>query len=248
MPPNERLRTAIAAAGETTRTLAETVGTDPKTIERWVNTGRTPHRRNAHRVAEALKEDVAYLWPWLDAPRKSETTSHAELIRIYPQRSDVPLEAWRAMFERAQTTIEVMVYAAVFLHEQMPDLNDLLRAKAAAGCRVRLLIGDPDSQAVRLRGEEEKFGHGIESRCRLARLHYAPVLGVEGIDVAQHATTLYNSVYRADGELFANTHVYGANAYANPVFHLRRREEQGMFDAYAASFEAVWSTAEPIRE
>src|SRR5690606_7578602 len=100
-------------------------------------------------------------------PRKSGTSPHAELIRIYPQRSDVRVEAWRVMFERAQTAIEVMVYAAVFLHEQMPDWNDLLRAKAAAGCRVRILIGDPDSQAVRLRGREEKFGHGIESRCRL---------------------------------------------------------------------------------
>jgi hypothetical protein len=152
------------------------------------------------------------------------------------------------MFDQASEFIDIMVYAALFLHEQIPGWNDLLRHKAQAGVRIRVLIGDPNCAAVRARGEEEAFGHGIESRCELAHLHYRPLVGVEGVGIAQHNTTLYNSVYRADSEMFVNTHIYGMNAYGNPLFHLHRRADNGLFDAYAASVDAVWRTAEPLEE
>ena len=115
-----------------------------------------------------------------------------------------------------------LVYAAVFLHEAYPRLNDLLRERAADGCAVRIAIGDPDSTNVQQRGSEERFGHGIESRCRLALMHYRPLAGVAGIEVRTHATTLYNSIYRADDQALVNAHVWGVNAYGAPVWHLRR--------------------------
>jgi IS5 family transposase len=71
--------------------LAEAAGVDSKTFERWITKGRTPHRVNAVRAAQAL-------WP---------------------------------------------------------DFNRLLRDKAAGGCRVTVLLGDPESDAVALRGKEE---------------------------------------------------------------------------------------------
>ncbi|WP_234402030.1 helix-turn-helix domain-containing protein [Thermobifida halotolerans] len=238
----------MTEAGHTARSLAEALGIDPKTVERWISTGRVPHRSNAHTAALVLGKDAAHLWPSLRTKTRNGSVTHEELVAVYARRSDVPLGTWRSMFERAQEAIEVLVYAALFLHEQIPDWNDLLRARAAAGCRVRVLIGAPDSEAVRVRGGEERFGHGIESRCRLARLHYAPLVGAKGIEVAQHSTVLYNSVYRADDELLANTHVYGATAYANPVFHLRNGHAPGLFTTYAESFDAVWKTAAPIRK
>lgn len=39
---NERLRAAMAAGGWTHDTLAQKVGIDPKSVERWVNKDRTP--------------------------------------------------------------------------------------------------------------------------------------------------------------------------------------------------------------
>jgi hypothetical protein len=60
--------------------------------------------------------------------------------------------------------------------------------------------------------------------------------------------TLYNSLYRADDEQLVNAHVWGVNAYAAPVWHLRRHQESGMFDTYAESFNAVWTSATPVRE
>lgn len=238
MVQNERLRAALLRSGKSAIDLAEAAGVDPKTFERWVTQGRTPHRVNAVRAAMALGEDVSYLWPDIERGRRQPGT-HPDLVAVYATRAGAPLEAWRALFEQAEHRIGILVYAAVFLHELLPDFNGLLARKARQGCQVTVLLGDPDSDAVQLRGREEAYGHGIESRCRQALMYYAPLTGVSGIEIRQHGTTLYNSMYIGDDIMIVNTHRYGINAYATPVLHLRRAAEGGLFDGYADSFEQV---------
>ncbi|MFI1950680.1 XRE family transcriptional regulator [Streptomyces xinghaiensis] len=245
--PNERLRAAMAAGGWTYATLAAKTEVDPKSVERWVNLGRTPRRATALLAAETLGEDVHALWPALRQARAARAVS-PELVALYDQRADVPVSAFTDMFAQARENIDVLVYAAIFLHEAYPRLNDLLRERAAEGCSVRIALGDPESDNVRQRGAEERFGHGIESRCELALMHYRPLIGVPGIEIRTHETTLYNSVYRADDQLMANAHVWGVNAYGAPVWHLRRNGDGGIFDTYAQSFDAVWKTAKPVQE
>ncbi|MEU4682340.1 XRE family transcriptional regulator [Streptomyces xinghaiensis] len=245
--PNERLRAAMAAGGWTYATLAAKAEVDPKSVERWVNLGRTPRRATALLAAETLGEDVHALWPALRQARAARAVS-PELVALYDQRADVPVSAFTDMFAQARENIDVLVYAAIFLHEAYPRLNELLRERAAEGCSVRIALGDPESDNVRQRGAEERFGHGIESRCELALMHYRPLIGVPGIEIRTHETTLYNSVYRADDQLLANAHVWGVNAYGAPVWHLRRNGDGGIFDTYAQSFDAVWKTAKPVQE
>ncbi|MCC9707971.1 helix-turn-helix domain-containing protein [Streptomyces sp. MNU76] len=245
--PNERLRAAMAAGGWTYNALADKVEVDPKSVERWVNLGRTPRRATAMVAAETLGEDVHALWPALRQARPARAVS-PELVALYDQRADVPVSAFVDMLTQARERIDVLVYAAVFLHEAYPRLNELLKERADEGCAVRIALGDADSSNVQERGEEEKFGHGIQSRCRLALMHYRPLVGVPGIEVRTHATTLYNSIYRADDQALVNAHVWGVNAFGAPVWHLRRSRAGGMFDTYADSFDAVWATATPVRE
>ncbi|MEX2969175.1 XRE family transcriptional regulator [Streptomyces sp. C184] len=245
--PNERLRAAMAAGGWTHATLAARAQVDPKSVERWVNLGRTPRRATALLAAETLGEDVHALWPALRQARAARAVS-SELVALYDQRADVPVSTFTDMLAEARENIDVLVYAAVFLHEGFPRLNDLLRERAAEGCSVRIALGDAESENVRQRGEEERFGHGIESRCQLALMHYRPLLGVPGIEIRTHGTTLYNSIYRADDQLLANAHVWGVNAYGAPVWHLRRNGDGGIFDTYAQSFDAVWTMAKPVPE
>lgn len=171
-----------------------------------------------------------------------------ELIALYEKRADLPISAFVDLFAQARETFGILVYAAVFLHEAYPRLNALLAERAAEGCTVRIALGDADSPHVQQRGQEEKFGHGIESRCRLALMHYRPLLGAPGVEIRTHGTTLYNSIYRADDQMLVNAHVWGVNAYAAPVWHLRQAEEGGIFSGYAMSFEEIWSTAKPVRE
>ncbi|MFI7386072.1 XRE family transcriptional regulator [Streptomyces sp. NPDC049813] len=245
--PNERLRAAMATGGWTYGTLAAATGIDPKSVERWVNKDRVPRQQTAHQAAEILQEDVHALWPALRQPRKARTIS-PELSALHPRRADLPIAAYIDLFGQAQTQVDILVYAGVFLHEGWPLLNELLADRARDGCRLRIALGDADSTAVQQRGREERFGHGIESRCRLALLHYRPLVEVPGVEVRTHATTLYNSIYRADDQMLVNGHVWGVNAYRAPVWHLRRAEDGGLFDTYAASFDAVWATASPIEE
>ncbi|MEU5807384.1 XRE family transcriptional regulator [Streptomyces sp. NPDC047718] len=244
---NERLRALMASGGWTHTSLASATGVDPKSVERWVNLGRTPRRATALLAAETLGEDVHALWPALRQARAARAVS-PELVALYDHRADLPVSVFVDLLTKARERIDVLVYAAVFLHEAYPRMNELLRERAADGCTVRIAIGDPDSENVRQRGQEERFGHGIESRCRLALMHYRPLADVPGIELRTHGTTLYNSLYRADDELLVNAHVWGVNAYGAPVWHLRRHEAGGMFDTYTESFDAVWETARPVEE
>lgn len=185
---NERLRVAMAAGGWTNAGLAAKAEVDPKSVERWVNLGRTPRREAAVRAAEALGEDVFALWPGLRQARAARAVS-PELVALYEQRADLPVSTFVELMTQARERIDVLVYAAIFLHEAYPRLNDLLRERAAEGCTVRIALGDADSPNVQQRGKEEKFGHGIETRCRLALMHYRPLAGVPGIELRTHGGT-----------------------------------------------------------
>lgn len=213
---------------------------DPKTVQRWL-TGRVPHARHRWAVAALLKEEESYIWPQPDAARL--TASTAELVSLYPHRADIPYDLWQSFFERAEHRIDILVYAALFIHEQYPKLNRLLAKKCSAGCQVRVALGDPDGEHIRGRGAEEQFGEGIESRCRVARRHYDELIGTANFELRLHDTTLYNSIYRFDNQVIVNTHVWGANAYSAPALHLRQLQGGGLFNAYTASFEAVWAVA-----
>ncbi|MEU2116041.1 XRE family transcriptional regulator [Streptomyces sp. NPDC016459] len=242
---NERLRVAMTSDGWTHASLASAVGVDPKSVERWVNLGRTPRRDTALRAAETLGEDVHALWPALRQARSARAIS-PELVAVYDQRADLPVSTFVDLIAPARERVDILVYAAAFLHEAYPRLNELLRERAADGCRIRIAVGDADSENVQQRGQEERFGHGIESRCRLALMHYRSLVGAENVEIRTHGTTLYNSIYRGDDQCLVNAHVWGANAYAAPVWHLRRSGDGGMFDTYAASFDAVWATGAPV--
>lgn len=242
VPPNERLRSSVAAAGITLRELAEGVGVDPKTTERWVNTGRTPHPAIARRAAVMLHEDLSYLWPAMERGHRRRR-GNGELVSVYATRADAPLDMWRSVFENATREIGILVYAAIFLHESWPDFGELLEHKRRAGCRVRVLLGDADSPVIAARGREERYGHGIESRCRVALLHYLPLVERCGVELRLHDTTLYNSLFVGDDHMIVNAHVFGVNAYGAPVYHLRRGGDGGLFDTYAQSFGLTWEAA-----
>jgi transcriptional regulator with XRE-family HTH domain len=53
---NDRLRDAMQASGVTTIELAESLGVDPKTVERWITQGREPYPRHPQRIAIRLGE------------------------------------------------------------------------------------------------------------------------------------------------------------------------------------------------
>ncbi|MFE2522754.1 XRE family transcriptional regulator [Streptomyces sp. NPDC059382] len=242
---NERLRSAILTHGVTVEVMAEHVGVDPKTVERWITQGRAPYRRHRLAIAAYLREDETYLWPNGLPEGQRQDAADAEVLKVYPHRSYVPPELWLQLFGRAEREIGVLVHAGVFLAEN-PRWPQLLRQKAAAGVRARILLGDPDSPEVQRRGQEEEIGEGVAYKVREVMKLYRPLYGVAGIEFRMHRSTLHNSLYRSDDEWLVNTQVYGVSAPLTPVLHLRRVAGAELASTYQQSFEKVWSEAVPI--
>jgi hypothetical protein len=155
----------------------------------------------------------------------------------------VSRQLWLALVDQAEDCIDLLAYAGLFLWDSSPDMAARLAEKASQGTRVRLLIGDPESDAVRRRGDEETIGDGLAARIRLTQTYIKDLVSTHGVELRFHGTTLYNSIYRFDNDLLINTHVYGAPAAHSPVIHLRRLPAGRLFAHYLSSFERVWETA-----
>jgi transcriptional regulator with XRE-family HTH domain len=245
--PNERLRAALLEHGLTPSKLGDEIGVDYKTVERWITLGRVPYRRHRYAVAARLAVDESYLWP--DALSREQVTaaSDSEVVAIYPHRSDVPDEVWERLFSAAESEIGILVYAGIFLAEEAA-VQKILAAKARAGVRVRVLLGDPDSPQVAERGADEGVGESMAARVRNALVLFRPLRATGCTEFRFHRTNLYNSIFRGDDQLLVNTHVYGlAGAYA-PAWHLRKVAGGEIFSTYLESFEWVWDGAVPIPE
>ena len=237
---NDRLRSALASAGMTTADLGARIEVDPKTVERWIANGRVPHRSNRQRVASALTQDESYLWPDAFSDTTSAGASQAEVLTVYPNRGSIPAPLWHSLFEATHESIDILAFAASFLHDTLPDLDEILIGKARAGVRIRLAFGDPDSTAVQIRGDEEGIGASLAERCRLTWKYLEQVLPEPGIEARAHASTLYCSMFRFDDDLMANHHLLGAPANHSPVLHIRRLVGGRLFDHHLKSFERAW--------
>lgn len=241
---NERLRAAISAKGETIQAVAEHVEVDPKSVERWITLGRTPHRRHRWATATFLGVDEVYLWPTVE--KQVETASAAELVTYYPHRGAVPASLWSSLINQATSHVDILVYAGLFLFDGNPDLPDQLAEKAQAGGQVRVLLGDPDSEMIRQRGEEEGIGDNLASRARITYHYLQPIASTPGVDVRLHDTILYNSIYRFDDDVLVNPHVLGAPAGQNPVLHFRYLPGARSFRHYMKSFDYAWERAKSV--
>jgi transcriptional regulator with XRE-family HTH domain len=237
----------VAGAGLSYEDVAERVGVDPKTVARWVSDDeRIPHRRHRLAIVTLVRKDEDFLWPrLLTHSSEAATAADVEIVRVYPTRASVPPSLWTSLFAEASNRIDVLAYAGLYLLDTNPELADAIAAKARDGVAVRLLLGNPDSAAVRKRGEEEGIGEGMAQRCRIALQYLAPALAEPSVQLRLHDTTLYNSIYRADDTALINQHMYGSPASANPVLHLHNVPGGRLFSAYASSFDRVWSTAQP---
>jgi transcriptional regulator with XRE-family HTH domain len=241
---NERLRALLLERGESLDKLAEAVHVDPKTVERWITTGRVPYRKHRFDVATFFGVDESYIWP--DALDRDEVAavSQSEVVAVWPHRWAVPRDTWGHFFSQAEREIGALVYSGMFIAEDI-GVHRLFADRARAGVRVRLLLGDPDSHNVAEQGSSEGIDDGMAAKVRNTIMLFGKLLAEPGVELRLHGTVLYNSIYRADDQLLVNTHIYGVMANNAPVFHLRKIPGGEMAGTYMESFERVWDGATP---
>ena len=242
---NERLRQAILSSGLSLDDVAIEVQADAKTIERWITQGRVPHPRNRAKMAQALGVEESALWPQI-AEARAKAVVGSEVLGVYPYRGAVPAGYWYELLASAQQHVDILVYAGLFLSDGRADLPALFESKADEGVAIRMLLGDPRSDAVGRRGAEEQIGDALAARIRMSMTYLEPALKAPAVDARVHATTLYNSIFRFDDDLLVNMHAYGAVAAQSPVMHVRRIAGGRLFAHYLSSFERVWEEARPL--
>ena len=211
---NERLCATLLESDYDQRSLADELGLDHKSVQRWITRDITPRRSTAHRAAKHLGVTPAWLWPDLESDR--ESASHAEIVTLYPHRSEVPRHLWLDLVTGADRRIWLYANASLFLPEDNPESIDIIQRKAEAGLDVRIMMADPDSPECVKRGVEERLFDAIPARVRMALAYYLPLAGVPGVEFRLQSETLYNSIFVYDDEMLINQHVYGMYGYMAP--------------------------------
>lgn len=245
--PNERLRQAMGRAGYTVEELAEAAQFHPKQVGRWLAEGVVPRRVGARAlVAGLLEVSEDDIWPPEEQPEVAPQPVTAELVEAWAHRADVPKASWWDLLAGAERHLDLVALSLSFLREDHPGLHELLGAKVAAGCHVRVVLGDPASRYVRDRDAEEGLGGQLAHRIvhDLTALRDDPRLA--GVGLRIHRLGLPTSVFRADDRLFSTPHLFALPDRVTPLLHLRRQCPGGLFDATVGQVERVWDLADPV--
>jgi hypothetical protein len=127
----------------------------------------------------------------------------------------------------------------------VPNLSSVLRTKAEAGCRVRVVVSDPANPIVQ--ADEQATGVPLTLSSRITQtLHqFEPLSDV--VQVRQSAMGYGRGVIRGDDAATLHVWLHGALGTDLPVLHLRHRMDGGIFDQIAVRHvEALWEAAEPV--
>jgi transcriptional regulator with XRE-family HTH domain len=243
---NVALRQAMADAKMTEQVLARRVGVDEKTVSRWVaQDGRIPHSRHRWAASEALGVDEAVLWP--DAIRAAvKIGPDREIAAVYPYRAACPASLWRKLITAATSEITLAGYTSYFLWIEQPNLGAVLRRKAGQGCRIRFLVGDPDSEVTRKREEIEGTSFTVSTRIAVTLEQLERLRDVAGIEARFSDRHIAMSVFVFDQDAIVTPHLANLVGHDSPAFHVHRCQNDGIFDRFAMHVRALWDDGRDV--
>lgn len=241
---NDPLRRALTDATMTDRDLARACGVDLKTVERWIaHEERLPHQRHRWAVCEALGVDEAVIWP--DAVRSVVKTGvDREITAAYAHRSAIPKSLWRRLVTTAAHEIALTGYTNYFFWLEHSGFGLTLRRKAEAGCRIRCLMGDPDSDVTRRREEAEGVALTVRTRIQVTLDELSRLRDV--VEVRFSDEHIAMSVFRFDGSMIVTQHLAHLVGHDSPALHLTRHQDNGLFDRFSSHVDTIWNTARPM--
>jgi hypothetical protein len=236
----------MADARMTDQALARAIGVDEKTVGRWVaHDGRIPHPRHRWAACEALGVDEAMIWP--DAIRTAvKTGPDREVAAVYPYRSACPASLWRKLITNATREITFAGYTSYFLWIEQPNLGAALRRKAQAGCTVRFLVGDPDSEVTRQREQIEATPLTVSTRIAVTLGELEKLRDADGIEARFSDRHIAMSVFSFDDDMIFTPHLANLAGHESPAFHYRRCQQDGIFDRFTMHVNALWDEGREV--
>lgn len=241
---NLALRNALAVAGISTHKLADAVGVDEKTVNRWLgDENRVPHARHRYATCKVLEVDEVAVWP--TAMRNNlKTGADRELIACYPYRSAVPRTLWRKLIDQSHHCLTFGGFTNYFLWLEVPNLNGLLSVKAKAGTEIRVLMGDKASPVTIERERVEDVPLTLTTRINIALTELGK-LDHPRITTRLSDQHISMSIFRFDDEMLVCTHLANLLGHDSVTMHLKRKMDDGLFDRYAGHLTYLWDNARP---
>jgi len=176
--------------------------------------------------------------------RRYQRRSDREIIDLFPRRSNVPKELWDQLIAGAKSDIILGGYTNYFFWTELPNFNETLRDKAEAGVRIRILLGKPDGEVTRQRERIENASLTLTTRINTTRDELTKLGPVPGLEVRYSEKNadahVSRSIFRFDREALVCEHIAERLGHGSLTFHLRRLQDDGPFDQYAAHIEHLW--------
>lgn len=216
------------------------------TIGRWLS-GRTPRPRHRARTARALGVAAHELWPDADTPTPRDPEDEpGEIEAAYTRADDPDAPDWRELLDAAVDRIDLLDFT---FQDIATVAVPLLAAKASAGCRIRVLVSDPDSvHLLSTEAESRDLTEPYElpelardAERTLGTLQ--PLISADGVEVRTFIAARYNAILRFDDHMLVALHLWGTTPTDVPLLHLHRRGDDGLFDRFAGHYDAVWNHA-----
>jgi transcriptional regulator with XRE-family HTH domain len=241
---NDRLRAALQTAGIDPEQLADAVGVDYKTVQRWIS-GRQPRGRHRAAVATALGVTERELWPEA-AIEPKDGGGRMELIGAFARSDDVLAPDWKTAITEAGERVDLLDYTLIHILGA-PGMRELLAAKAKAGCQIRLLI----SYATRARlATDTPLDLPYEDDPPAAAMEIArsraiinTLLEHENVHARKFAAMRFNTIVRVDQRMLVTLHLWGTAGEQAPLIHLRQLDHPGLFEQFAQHYQHIWEHA-----
>jgi transcriptional regulator with XRE-family HTH domain len=181
--------------------------------------------------------------------RRWSQRSDREIVDVYPHRSQVPKELWTRLFTSVRGEMALGGYTNYFFWTEIAGFSKLLREKAQDGVRVRILVGDPDSEITRRREAIEHAALSLTTRIGITLDELRNLGEVEGLEVRfsefNAEAHVSRSVFRFDQEALVCEHIAERLGHGSLTYHLRHVQEDGPFDQYLAHLEHLWAGGRP---
>ncbi|WP_212833743.1 XRE family transcriptional regulator [Catellatospora sp. TT07R-123] len=180
------------------------------------------------------------LWPET-VRRAVKLGADRELVAVYPRRLEMPRSLFGDLIAGAQRRLWFGGYTSYFIWLDVEDAGPLLAGKAAAGIDVRFLLGDPESHVTRDREAVEATPLTVSTRIAMTRAELAKAEVDAQVRLSDRHIAM--SVWVFDDDMLVATHIGDGLGQDSVTLHLRRCQDGGAFDRYAAHFEQLWTGA-----